>query len=237
MPLTTSEFLNKYSQGIAKNGDNAFGTVMVKRFGKMEEGRFTVQMPEDIWKYDEKGVLQKVSKAEINQSATMMNQMLRGTVYVIPGRDADGRLDFTKIETITAAEYNDFQYVQIMDAATVKTAYEEKPVAEARGFIDRLVDFFCRLVGKRDAVCALWDEVNRISKFAETLDTVKMLEENAEIAAFQTELAENRFARGEKELTEDEQKVSEKSIQDLTDKYIKVVDDVTTKKTKEVMSL
>ena len=217
MPLTTSEFLNKYSQGIAKNGDNAFGTVMVKRFGKMEAGSFTVQMPEDIWKYDEKGVLQKVSKAEINQSATMMNQMLRGTVYVIPGRDADGQLDFTKIETITAAKYDGMKYVQIMDAATVKAAYEEKPVAEAPGFIDRLVDFFCRLVGKRDAVCALWDEVNRISKFAETLDTVKMLEENAEIAAFQTELAENRFAREEKELTEDEQNARTRKAKELYD--------------------
>jgi ribosome recycling factor len=39
------------------------------------------------------------------------------------------------------------------------------------------------------------------------------------------------------EMTEDEQKSSEKSVQDLTDKYIKIVDDVTTKKTKEVMSL
>ena len=39
------------------------------------------------------------------------------------------------------------------------------------------------------------------------------------------------------EMTEDEQKASEKSIQDLTDKYIKIVDDVTAKKTKEVMSL
>jgi ribosome recycling factor len=39
------------------------------------------------------------------------------------------------------------------------------------------------------------------------------------------------------EMTEDEQKASEKSVQDLTDKYIKIVDDVTAKKTKEVMSL
>ncbi len=39
------------------------------------------------------------------------------------------------------------------------------------------------------------------------------------------------------EMTEDEQKVSDKSVQDLTDKYIKLVDDVTAKKTKEIMSL
>ena len=217
MPLTTLEFLTKYSQGISKNGDSAFGTVMVRRFGKMEADGFNIHMPEDIWKYDETGVLQKVSKVGITQSITMMNQMLRGTVYVIPGRDADGQLDFTKTETITAAKYDGKLYVQIMDAATVKAAYEEKPVAEAPGFIDRLVDFFCRLVGKRDAVCALWDEVNRISKFAETLDTVKMLKENAEIAAFQKELAENRFAREEKELTEDEQKARTQKAKELYD--------------------
>ena len=39
------------------------------------------------------------------------------------------------------------------------------------------------------------------------------------------------------EMTEDEQKASEKSVQDLTDKYIKIVDDITSKKTKEVMSI
>ena len=39
------------------------------------------------------------------------------------------------------------------------------------------------------------------------------------------------------EMTEDEQKTSEKIIQDLTDKYIKIVDDVTSKKEKEVMAI
>lgn len=39
------------------------------------------------------------------------------------------------------------------------------------------------------------------------------------------------------EMTEDEQKASEKQIQDLTDKYIKEVDAVTDAKNKEVMSI
>ena len=39
------------------------------------------------------------------------------------------------------------------------------------------------------------------------------------------------------EMTEDEQKASEKSIQDLTDKYIKEVDGVTSKKEKEIMQI
>ena len=39
------------------------------------------------------------------------------------------------------------------------------------------------------------------------------------------------------EMTEDEQKTSEKSVQDLTDKYIKEIDAITAEKQKEVMSI
>ena len=38
-------------------------------------------------------------------------------------------------------------------------------------------------------------------------------------------------------LTEDEEKAAEKSIQDLTDKYIKQIDEVTAKKEKEIMQI
>ena len=39
------------------------------------------------------------------------------------------------------------------------------------------------------------------------------------------------------EMTEDEQKAGEKSVQDLTDQYIKLVDSITTQKNKEIMQL
>ena len=39
------------------------------------------------------------------------------------------------------------------------------------------------------------------------------------------------------EMTEDEQKASEKSIQDLTDKYIKQIDEISAKKEKEIMQI
>ena len=39
------------------------------------------------------------------------------------------------------------------------------------------------------------------------------------------------------EMTEDEQKASEKSIQDITDKYIKQIDEISAKKEKEIMQL
>ena len=39
------------------------------------------------------------------------------------------------------------------------------------------------------------------------------------------------------EMTEDEQKTSEKSVQDMTDKYIKEIDAITSKKEKEIMQI
>ena len=39
------------------------------------------------------------------------------------------------------------------------------------------------------------------------------------------------------EMTEDEQKASEKSVQDLTDKYIKEIDNITAKKAKDIMAI
>ncbi len=39
------------------------------------------------------------------------------------------------------------------------------------------------------------------------------------------------------EMTEDEQKASEKSVQDLTDKYIKQIDEIAAKKDKEIMQI
>ena len=38
-------------------------------------------------------------------------------------------------------------------------------------------------------------------------------------------------------LTEDEQKLAEKAVQDLTDRYIKLIDDITAKKEKEIMKI
>ncbi|MBQ7172754.1 MAG: ribosome recycling factor [Clostridia bacterium] len=38
-------------------------------------------------------------------------------------------------------------------------------------------------------------------------------------------------------LTEDEQKIGEKAVQDLTDRYIKLIDDITEKKEKEIMKI
>ena len=48
---------------------------------------------------------------------------------------------------------------------------------------------------------------------------------------------EIKKAKKDGEMTEDEQKSSEKSVQDLTDSYIKQIDAITAKKEKEIMQI
>lgn len=72
-----------------------------------------------------------------------------------------------------------------------------------------------------------------------TKDTSKM-GENAKVALRNIRRDANDKCKEMKknsEMTEDEQKQSEKEIQDLTDKYIKLTDDVTSKKQKEIMEI
>lgn len=48
---------------------------------------------------------------------------------------------------------------------------------------------------------------------------------------------EIKKAKKDGEMTEDEQKLSEKAVQDLTDSYIKQIDGITSKKEKEIMQI
>ncbi len=74
----------------------------------------------------------------------------------------------------------------------------------------------------------------------ELVKQVQKMGEDAKVAVRNIRRDANDLAKKMKkdsEMTEDEQKTSEKSIQDLTDKYIKIVDDVIAKKSKEIMSI
>ena len=69
---------------------------------------------------------------------------------------------------------------------------------------------------------------------------ISKLGEDAKVAIRNIRRDANDKVKADKKnsvMTEDEAKASDKNIQDLTDKYIKIVDDVTAKKTKEVMAI
>ena len=74
----------------------------------------------------------------------------------------------------------------------------------------------------------------------ELVKTVQKYGEDAKVAIRNVRRDANDLCKKLKkdgEMTEDEQKTSEKNIQDLTDKYIKEVDAVTAKKEKEIMQI
>ena len=69
---------------------------------------------------------------------------------------------------------------------------------------------------------------------------VQKMGEEAKVAIRNIRRDANDLAKKMKkdgEMTEDEQKASEKSVQDLTDKYIKEIDSVTARKEKEIMQI
>lgn len=74
----------------------------------------------------------------------------------------------------------------------------------------------------------------------ELVKQVQKLGEEAKVAVRNIRRDANDVCKKMKkdsEMTEDEQKASEKAVQDLTDKYIRVVDDVVARKSKEIMSI
>ena len=74
----------------------------------------------------------------------------------------------------------------------------------------------------------------------ELVKQVQKMGEDAKVAIRNVRRDANDLCKKMKkdgEMTEDEQKTSEKSIQDLTDKYIKDIDGVTSKKEKEIMQI
>ena len=69
---------------------------------------------------------------------------------------------------------------------------------------------------------------------------VQKYSEEAKVVVRNNRRDANEDAKKQKKdgiLTEDEQKAAEKSIQDMTDKYIKKVDEMTAKKEKEIMEI
>lgn len=74
----------------------------------------------------------------------------------------------------------------------------------------------------------------------ELVKQVQKMGEEAKVAVRNIRRDANDFIKKLKkdgEMTEDEQKSAEKSVQDLTDKYVKMIDGVSDKKEKEIMQI
>ena len=95
MPPTVNDFLTNYSAGVNRDMLTAFDTAIGSRIDREQDNDFsastyTAQMRENLWKYGENGILQTVPFGE-SDPKTVMENMLQGAVYVLPGIDADGQ--------------------------------------------------------------------------------------------------------------------------------------------------
>lgn len=100
----------------------------------------------------------------VNQYPITMEKMLKrmasGEIFMVPdGEDGD-------IRCISGACIGDEWHIQSMNAREAKDAQEKRKKMVKEGlwetpkepdFLDKAVDFFCRLFGKRKEVCAQWD--------------------------------------------------------------------------------
>lgn len=69
---------------------------------------------------------------------------------------------------------------------------------------------------------------------------IQKLSEEARVAVRNVRREANDEIKKQKKdglMTEDEQKAGEKSVQDLTDRYVKLIDEITAKKEKEIMQI
>ncbi len=69
---------------------------------------------------------------------------------------------------------------------------------------------------------------------------IQKLSEDARVAVRNVRRDANDDIKKQKKdgtMTEDEQKAGEKAVQDLTDRYVKMIDDITSKKEKEIMKI
>ncbi len=69
---------------------------------------------------------------------------------------------------------------------------------------------------------------------------IQKLSEEARVAVRNVRREANDDIKKQKKdgvMTEDEQKAGEKSVQDLTDRYVKLIDEITAKKEKEIMQI
>lgn len=181
MPYTNAkEYMKAYSGNPSTDIKQALQNAIEKRFRETEnvgdlEFFYDDHIQENLWKLDTNGVMSKVPYDD-GFSDRVTADLANGVVYVIPDVGSDGQPNFNNMVALTATRDEDGLYhVQMLDAQQAKDAYDNRPQSSEPTVIDKIVDFFCRLVGSRGAVCALWDEVNAARAAADRIQQASQI--------------------------------------------------------------
>jgi len=137
----------------------------------------------------------------------------------------------TPIQTMADVKVTDSKTITIVpyDASTLK-AIEKALLASDIGITPNNDGRAIRLVFPQPTEERRKELVRQIQKMGEEAKVaVRNIRRDANDKA--------KKMKKDSQMTEDEQKASEKSIQDLTDKYIKLCDETVAKKSKEIMDI
>ena len=107
-------------------------------------------------------------------------------------------------------------------------------------FLERRLCMSEKMIERLEAMKRRYLEIDKLMEDEELVKDINKQAENGKVAVRNIRRDAMELCKKMKknsEMTEDEQKASEKLIQDLTDKYVKNIDEVTARKVKEVMAI
>ncbi|MCB9560436.1 MAG: ribosome recycling factor [Kofleriaceae bacterium] len=164
----------------------------------------------------------------------------RDLTKIRTGRASTSLLDGIKVEYYgTPTPLNQVATLQVVDARLITVKPWEKNLIPAIEKAIRAGDLGLNPVSDSELV-RLPIPALTAERRKELVKVVKKMTEEARVAVRAARRDANdmiKDAEKDKAITEDEKKLGEKKIQDLTDKYVGVVDDVAAAKEKEIVEL
>jgi ribosome recycling factor len=164
----------------------------------------------------------------------------RDLTKVRTGRANTAMLDGIKVDYYgTPTPVNQVATVQVVDARLITVKPWEKPMIPIIDKAIRASDLGINPVSDTDVVRLPIPPLTQ-ERRKELAKVVKKQSEVARVAVRQARkdaMDMLKDAEKEKTISEDERKLGEKKVQDLTDKYVAMIDDISESKEKEIMEL
>ncbi len=156
------------------------------------------------------------------------------------GRASTSMLDGIKVDYYgTPTPVNQVATVQVVDARLITVKPWEKAMVAIIDKAVRASDLGLNPVSDSDLVRIPIPPLTQ-ERRKDLAKQVKKMSEDARVAVRAARRDANdmiKDAEKDKAITEDERKAGEKQVQDLTDRYVALVDDTATAKEKEIMEL
>ena len=179
----------------------------------------------------------KELKSQIDKT---MDDLKAGLAKIRTGRASLGMLDGIKVDYYgTPTPVNQVATVQVVDARLITVKPWEKAMLAVIDKAIRASDLGINPVSDSELVRLPIPPLTQ-ERRKELAKVVGKQTEEARVAvrsARRDAMDMVKDAEKDKQITEDERKNGEKKIQDLTDKYIAMVDDIAKAKEKEIMEL